>query len=133
MFFFKILNIYHQTIKNNIIMIFGQINPVLSMATQDTLFNPSPEFITGSYMTAVANNYSLGANQVNFRVSYGNCEFESGSVVKFNTVHQDNVVLSGSTISTWGEDDTVILDAIAAQQGTSVTTVVSGSAGSFGF
>jgi hypothetical protein len=114
-------------------MIFGQINPVLSMATQDTLFNPSPEFITGSYMTAVANNYSLGANQVNFRVSYGNCEFESGSVVKFNVVHQDNVVLSGSTISTWGEDDAVILDAIAAQQGTSVTTVVSGSAGSFGF
>jgi hypothetical protein len=114
-------------------MIFGQINPVLSMATQDTLFNPSPEFITGSYMTAVANNYSLGANQVNFRVSYGNCEFESGSVVKFNVVHQDNVVLSGSTITTWGEDDTVILDAIATQQGTSVTTVVSGSAGSFGF
>jgi len=114
-------------------MIFGQINPVLSMATQDTLFNPSPEFITGSYMTAVANNYSLGANQVNFRVSYGNCEFESGSVVKFNVVHQDNVVLSGSTITTWGEDDTVILDAIATQQGTSVANVVSGSAGSFGF
>jgi hypothetical protein len=114
-------------------MIFGKINPVLSMATQDTLFNPSPEFITGSYMTAVANNYSLGANQVNFRVSYGNCEFESGSVVKFNVVHQDNVVLSGSTITTWGEDDTVILDAIATQQGTSVANVVSGSAGSFGF
>lgn len=114
-------------------MIFGKISPVLSIATQDTLFNPSPEFITGSYMTAVANNYPLGANQVNFRVSYGNCEFESGSVVKFNAVHQDNVVLSGSTISTWGEDDTVILDAIAAQQGTSIVTVVSGSAGSFGF
>jgi len=84
-------------------MIFGKISPVLSIATQDSLFNPSPEFITGSYITAVANNYALGANQVNFRVSYGNCEFESGSVVKFNVVHQDNVVLSGSTITTWGE------------------------------
>ena len=114
-------------------MIFGQINPVLSMATQDTLFNPSPEFITGSYMTAVANNYPLGANQVNFRVSYGNCEFESGSVVKFNVIHQDNVVLSGSTITTWGENDAVILDAIATEQGTTVVAVVSGSAGSFGF
>ncbi len=81
-------------------MIFGKISPVLSIATQDSLFNPSPEFITGSYITAVANNYALGANQVNFRVSYGNCEFESGSVVKFNVVHQDNVVLSGSTITT---------------------------------
>jgi hypothetical protein len=114
-------------------MIFGQINPVLSMATQDTLFNPAPEFITGSYMTAVANNYPLGANQVNFRVSYGNCEFESGSVVKFNVIHQDNVVLSGSTITTWGENDAVILDAIATEQGTTVVAVVSGSAGSFGF
>jgi hypothetical protein len=114
-------------------MIFGQINPVLSMATQDTLFNPSPEFITGSYMTAVANNYPLGAHEVNFRVSYGNCEFESGSVVKFKVIHQDNVVLSGSTITTWGEDDSVILEAIAAEQGTSVIAVVSGSAGSLMF
>jgi hypothetical protein len=114
-------------------MIFGQINPVLSLATQDTLFNPSPEFVTGSYMTAVANNYPLGTNQVNFRVSYGNCVFESGSVVGFNVVHADNVVLSGSTITTWGEDDTVILDAIAAAQGTTVVAVVSGSANAFGF
>ena len=114
-------------------MIFGKINPVLSIATQDSLFNPSPEFITGSYMTAVANQYPLGANQVNFRVSYGNCEFESGSVVKFNVIHQDNVVLSGNTIATWGEDDSVILDAIADEQGTSVISVVSGSAGSLGF
>jgi len=114
-------------------MIFGKINPVLSLATQDTLFNPSPEFITGSYMTAVANNYPLGANQVNFRVSYGNCTFESGSVVKFDVVHSDNVVLSGSTIATWGQDDSVILEAIADEQGTTITQVVSGSAGMFGF
>jgi len=114
-------------------MIFGKINPVLSLATQDTLFNPSPEFITGSYMTAVANNYLLGANQVNFRVSYGNCTFESGSVVKFDVVHSDNVVLSGSTIATWGQDDSVILEAIADEQGTTITQVVSGSAGMFGF
>ena len=114
-------------------MIFGKISPVLSIATQDTLFNPSPEFITGSYMTAVANNYPLGANQVNFRVSYGNCTFNSGSVVKFDVIHSDNVVLSGSTIATWGEDDSVILDAIALAQGTTVTQVVSGSANMFGF
>jgi hypothetical protein len=109
-------------------MIFGQINPVISIATQDTLFNPSPEFITGSYITAVANQYPLGANVVNFRVSYGNCTFESGSVVGFQTIHSDNVVLSGSTIATWGEDDSVILDAIAEAQGTTVVAIVSGSA-----
>ena len=114
-------------------MIFGQINPVLSLATQDTLFNPSPEFVTGSYMTAVANQYPLGANQVNFRVSYGNCTFESGSLVKFDVVHSDNVILSGSTITTWGEDDSVILEAIAAEQGTTVVAVVSVSADTLRF
>lgn len=108
-------------------MIFGQINPVISIATQDGLFNPTPEFVTGSYLTAVANQYVLGANQVNFRVYYGNCVFESGSVVGFNTVYADNVVLSGSTITTWGQDDSVILDALAEAQGTEVVAVVSGS------
>jgi len=108
-------------------MIFGKINPVISIAQQSTLFNPTPEFVTGSYITAVANQYVLGANQVNFRVSYGECTFESGSVVDFKTIYADNVVLSGSTITTWGEDDSVILDAIAEAQGTEVIAVVSGS------
>jgi hypothetical protein len=108
-------------------MIFGQINPVLSMAKQDTLFNPTPEFTTGSYVTAVANQYTLGAHQVNFRVMYGECIFESGSVVGFTTIHADNVVLSGSAIETWGTDDTTILEAIAQVQGTSVVGVVTGS------
>lgn len=108
-------------------MIFGKINPVISIAQQSTLFNPSSSFTTGSYITAVANQYALGANQVNFRVSYGNCTFESGSVVGFNTVYADNVVLSGSAIETWGTDDSVILAAIAQAQGTTVTQVVSGS------
>lgn len=108
-------------------MIFGKISPVISIAQQSTLFNPTPEFVTGSYMTAVANQYVLGANQVNFRVSYGECTFESGSVVDFKTIYADNVVLSGSTITTWGEDDSVILDAIAEAQGTDITEVVSGS------
>lgn len=114
-------------------MIFGRINPVISIATQDELFNPAPEFITRSYITAVANQYALGANQVNFRVSYGNCTFESGSVVGFQTVYANNVVLSGSAIETWGTDDSVILEAIAESQGTEVVAIVSGSVSGFSF
>ena len=109
-------------------MIFAQINPVISLAQQTELFNPSPEFITGSYMTAVANQYALGTNQVNFRVIYGNPVMEDGSVVGFNTIYADYVTLSQADIETWGTDDSVILNALAAQQGTSVVEVVSGSA-----
>jgi len=108
-------------------MIFGQINPVISLASQSDLFDQTTSYVTGSYMTAVANQYALGTNQVNFRVMYGNCTFESGSVTSFQTVYATNLVLSGSTITTWGEDDSVILDAIATAQGTNVVAVVSGS------
>ena len=78
-------------------------------------------------MTAVANQYALGAHQVNFRVMYGECIFESGSVVDFQVIHADNVVLSGSAVENWGTDDSVVLEAIAAEQGTTVDAIVSGS------
>jgi hypothetical protein len=108
--------------------IFGKINPVVSMVEQTSLFNPSPTYITGDYITAVANPYVLGTNQVNFRISYGNCAFDNeGNVVSFQSIHSDNITLSGEVISTWGEDDSVILEAIATQQGTTVTQIVSGS------
>jgi hypothetical protein len=113
--------------------IFGLIDPVISIVEQSSLFNPTPSYITGSYMTAVANNYILGTNQVNFRVTYGNCEFDaSGSVISFKSIHSDNVILSGSAISSWGEDDSFILEVLAEEQGTEVIDVVSGSTNSPG-
>jgi hypothetical protein len=114
-------------------MIFGEISPVIALAQQTDLFDQTTNYVTGSYIAAVANQYVLGANQVNFRVMYGNCTFESGSVTNFQTVYATNVVLSGSTIETWGEDDSVILEAIAAEQGTSVINVVSGSSNNMYF
>jgi hypothetical protein len=108
--------------------IFGKINPVISLPQQTSLFNPTPSFITGDYMTAVANPYSLGSNEVNFRVLYGNCTFDGqGNVVEFKTIHSDSVLLSGEVISTWGEDDSVILEALASQQGTNVVEIVFGT------
>jgi hypothetical protein len=107
-------------------MILGQINPPLSIVRQDTLFNPTTEFITGSYLTAVANQYVLGAHKVNFRISYGECIFDGDTVVEFKTIHSDNVELSGDDIADWGSDDSVVLKTIAQKQGTSVIGVVSG-------
>ena len=108
-------------------MIFGKINPEATVVQQTTPFGGTT--IKGAYMTAVARPYVLGANQVNFQVVYGNCTFDTGSgeVTNFQQIFSDNIVLSGSVISTWGEDDAVILDAIATQQGTTVTEIVSGS------
>ena len=108
-------------------MIFGKIDPVLYKAVQDNPFNPTPEYITASYVTAFADRYFMGSNQVNFRVLYGNCTFEDGEITLFNTIQYANVTLSGSAIETWGTDDAVILDDIANQQGTSVIQIITSS------
>jgi hypothetical protein len=110
------------------IVIFGKINPVIQIAEQTSLFNPTPSFKTGEYMTAVANPYILGTNEVDFRVIYGNCVFNDlGEVVQFVSIYTDQVTLSGDVISTWGVDDSVILNAIALKQGTSVVQIVLGN------
>lgn len=113
-------------------MIFAKINPVLSIATQDNLFSQEPQYTTGSYLAAKAQKYTLGDEEVRFQITYGECVFESGSIVEFKEVYSDSVILSGSTISTWGTDDSVILTAIAQHQGTSVVEIHSGSLDRFG-
>ena len=114
-------------------MIFGKINPVLSMVTQDSLFNPTTTFITGSYMTAIASPYPLGANEVNFRVSFGECEFSEGEVVAFKSIHQENIQLSDLDLENWGTDDSIVLGIIAGKKGIDVTEIASGSVNGIGF
>jgi hypothetical protein len=114
-------------------VIFGKINPILSIVEQSSLFNPTPTYITANYMAAVANNYVLGTNSVTFRIMYGNCTFDGeGNVVAFKTIHSDSATLSGSTISSWGEDDGPILEALATQQGTTVTEIIEGDISAMG-
>jgi hypothetical protein len=105
-------------------MLLGKISPVLSLVKQDSLFNPTPEFTTASYMSAVASPYILGAHKVNFRVTYGECIFEGTKIIDFKQIHSDSVELSGEDIESWGTDDTVILEIIAEKQGTSIVEVV---------
>jgi hypothetical protein len=114
-------------------MIFAQINPPLSIIRQDTLFNPTPEYITGSYLTAIANQYILGANKVNFRITYGECIFDGDTIVEFKNIHSDNVELLEEDIEDWGTDDSVILNKIAEKQGTVVTTIITSSFNSVSF
>lgn len=111
-------------------MIFAQINPVASIVQQTSPFVQT--VLTGSYMTAIARPYALGSDQVNFQVNYGNITFdESGSIISFQQIFNNNITLSGTTITNWGTNDAAILTAIAELQGTSVVAVVSGSINQF--
>jgi len=109
-------------------MIFAKINPPISLVQQTNLFNQNVTFTTGSYMTVVATSYALGSDSTQFRVFYGDCEFdEAGFVNEFKMVHSQTTTLSGETIQNWDTDDTVILDAIADENGVNITSLVSGS------
>ena len=109
-------------------MIFAKINPAAIVVRQEGPFNSSS--VTGSYMTAAARSYSLGADEVRFQVSYGEVVVdENGVVTGFNKITDSDVRLSGTQIANWGTDDTVILDEIAAVNGLTIDKIISGSAG----
>ena len=108
-------------------MIFGKIDPVATIVKDSKPFSQTT--VTGSYLTAVANPYILGSEEVNFTLYYGNCTFDTGSgeVKSFNTIYRGILKVSGSAIENWGTNDDEVLNAIALSQGTTVTEVVSGS------
>ena len=108
-------------------MIFAKIDPVLSIATQNNLFSQDTQFITASNLVARANKYDLGSEKVSFEIMFGECIYESGSIVDFQHIHSERIELDGDTIANWGTDDSVILQAIATEKGTSVSEILSGS------
>lgn len=115
-------------------MIIAKINPVLTIATQQNLFNSTVGYITGSYMAATANQYALGIDKVNFRIAYGNCEFdENGKAVSFTPIHSEGIQLEQADIQNWGTDDSVIYEVIAAKKGIAVVETVSANIDRFGF
>ena len=104
-------------------MLFGKIDPVAQIVKQTTPFEQ--QTVDAEYMTALARPYALGAETVNFQVSYGNfTKDETGKITGFNNLFNDNVVLSGPIIANWGTNDAVILDALAAEQGTDVVETI---------
>lgn len=106
-------------------MIFAKISPELKMVQQSGLFNPEVNYITGSYMTAMATPYPLGATKVNFRVHFGEFETnENNEKTRFKTVHSESIELSSEELASWGTDDTVVLNLIAAKKGTTVVETI---------
>ncbi len=102
-------------------MIFAKINPELKIVQQSGLFNPEVEYVTGSYMTALATPYALGASKVNFRVHFGEFELSGNNENKrFKTVHSENVEFTSEELENWGTDDSFVLNLIAAKKGTTV-------------
>jgi len=113
-------------------MIFATINPAATVVkTTNNPFNSTTTTITGSVMTAIARPYKLGAEKTRFEVLYGTViQNASGSVISFQKVTSQEITLTADQLSNWGSDDAVVLQAIANQVGTAITSIISGSSNS---
>jgi hypothetical protein len=101
-------------------MLFGKISPQAVIPQMITPFQQTE--LVANYITASAEPYILGTNVVNFHVRYGNFNYNEENVpVSFETLHQVFISLSGEAIEDWGTDDTMILTALATEQGTTIT------------
>jgi hypothetical protein len=95
-------------------MLYGKITPVAQIVKQVTPFESTT--IEANYMTALARPYGIGATKVNFEVLFGNTKInENNEVIGFERISSYRVVLEGSELSSWGTDDTVVLQTIASK------------------
>lgn len=108
-------------------MLIAEISPAAQIVTEANPF--SPVTTEAAYMAAIARPYALGATTVNFQVTYGLLVpapegSPVGTLPSFQGLFNTSVTLSGDQISSWGIDDTIILDEIASVVGTTVVETI---------
>ena len=107
-------------------MIYAKINPVATKVERIAPFSSTT--ITADTITAIARPYILGSDKTRFEVKYGNVTLdENNIVIKFNNILSSESILTSEQLSTWGSDDSVVLNIIATSLGTSVTEILSGA------
>jgi hypothetical protein len=106
-------------------MLFAKISPTAKAATQDGAFIVHEN--TCEWMTANT-QYSLGQEYTRFQISFGNFVVNTDPnepalniFDKLLTIFLD---FTKEELSTWGQDDAVVFDIIAAKIGTTVVEVV---------
>ena len=108
-------------------MLVAKINPSASFAKQENPFSSTT--LTADSMTVLARPYLLGANEVNFEVVFGNvtpaveaAEGVEAKPAQFQQVANHMVTLTKDELSSWGTDDAVAMEAVAAKLGTAVVS-----------
>lgn len=107
-------------------MLFAKITPAATIVKQNGPF--SAETITADHITAHARPYGLGSTKVRFEVAFGTAERKDGVIDVFTKAITSSVTLEGAELAGWGEDDTVVLNAIAAKLNVSIEETLEGPA-----
>ena len=92
-------------------MLLGKLQNKATKVFQVSAFETKTE--TADYMVVKA-DFTIGASKVKFDVRFGNIIEENGSE-RFDILLRDNIFLTNEELSSWGTDDSVVLDLIASK------------------
>ncbi len=75
---------------------------------------------TADYMVVSTERFVIGEDKTSFQLRFGNVITENEEE-RFDVILRENLEMTTEELSTWGTDDSVLLDLIAARLGTSLT------------
>ena len=101
-------------------MLLGKLATPATKVIQNGL---NVESVSAEYMIVNAKDYVIGGTYVNFEVKFGNIITESEKE-RFDIVLRHNVGMTTEELSTWGTDDSILLDLIAVKLGITITEKV---------
>jgi hypothetical protein len=94
-------------------MLVSKITPTAKKIINSDIFNVTTEDL--DHMTVIARPYVAGASKVNFQINFGNLkgDLENNQNLKFNQGTSTRIDLTSDELSTWGTDDSVLLQIVA--------------------
>jgi hypothetical protein len=79
--------------------------------------------VTADYMVVSTQKYVIGSDKVSFELRFGNIVIENEKE-RFDKLIEINLLMTSEELSTWGTDDSVLLDLIAEKINNTITEKV---------
>jgi len=80
--------------------------------------------VEAHYLAVKADGYVIGNPEVRFELRFGNIKGDVPNQ-ELDVILRSNLIMTVEELSTWGFDDSVVLDLIAAKLGNTITEKVS--------
>jgi len=104
-------------------MLLGKLSKAAEKVYQITPF--TTEIVTAEYMSVNADKYVIGAKDVSFELRFGKLVLDEANQPKeFQIVIRENVKFTSDELSTWGTNDSIVLDIVANKFGLTITEKV---------
>lgn len=99
-------------------MLLGKLATPATKVLQNGAFNTTT--ISAEYMEVSTQRYVIGEDKTLFELRFGNVITENDKE-RFDIVLRQDLELTSEELATWGTDDSVLLDIIAAKLGATIT------------